>query len=104
MDKARERAEATRQRNAEARKARQAERYAQEKKDRALVLEALRGVLQDPNATTEQRLYAVAVLDSMESYHFIPCSMKRPGEGKSSEELVTEFARELEKRQEAENK
>lgn len=86
----------TRQRNKEARKAREAERYAQEKKDRTLVLEALRAVLKEPNATAEQRLYAVGVLDSMESYHFIPCSMKRPGEGKSSEELVAEFARELE--------
>ena len=96
MDKAHEQAQTTRQRNAEARKARQAERYAQEKKDRALVLEALRAVLKDPEATTEQRLYAVAVLDSMESYHFIPYSMKNPGAGKSNGEIIADFAKRME--------
>lgn len=94
----------TRQRNAEARRARQEARYAQEKKDRALVLEALRAILRDNLATVEQRIFAVGILDSMENYHFIPCSMNRPGGGKRDDDLIAEFARELEKRQEAENK
>lgn len=92
-----EKAKVTRQRNAEARKARQTERYAQEKADRALVLEALRGVLHDPEASAEQRLYAVAVLDGMEGYNFIPYSVKHPGKGSS--ELVAEFAKMLEERE-----
>lgn len=98
MDKARERAETTRRRNAEARKAQQAERYAQEKKDRALVLEALRGVLRDPSATTEQRIFAVSVLDSMQHYYLVPYDVKHPG--KDSNALIADFAKRMEAYQE----
>lgn len=63
MDKAHEQAQTTRQRNKEIRAAARAEREAQEKADKALVLATLRTVLQDPETTTEQRLYAVAVLE-----------------------------------------
>lgn len=98
MDKAHEQAQTTRQRNAEARKAAREAREAQEKADKALVLEALRAVLKDPEATTEQRLYAVAVLDSMQHYYLVPYDVKHPG--KDSSELIAEFARKLEAYQE----
>lgn len=89
-----EQAKTTRQRNKEARAAARAEREAQEKADKALVLEALRAVLKDPEATTEQRIFAVAVLDGMEHYGFVPYDVKHPG--KDSGELIAEFARKLE--------
>lgn len=102
MDKAHEQAQATRQRNKETRAAARAEREAQEKADKALVLEALRAVLKDPEATTEQRIFAVAVLDNMRHYGIVPYNVKHPG--KDSDAIIAEFARELEKRQEVENK
>lgn len=74
---------------------------AQEEQDRSLVLEVLRNVLKDPEATTEQRIFAVAVLDNMEHYGFAPCDIKHPG--KSNSQLIAEFAREFDKRQEAES-
>lgn len=78
----------------EARKALREAREAREKADKALVLEALRAVLKDPEASAEQRIFAVAVLDGMEHYGFVPYDVKRPG--KDSSELIAEFARKLE--------
>lgn len=49
------------------------------RKTRHLVLDALRAVLSDPEATTEQRLYAVAVLDNMQYYRFASYGVKYPG-------------------------
>lgn len=94
MNKDHTQAQITRQRNKEARAAARAEREAQEKADKALVLEALRAVLKDPEATAEQRFFAVAVLDSMGHYGFVPYDVKHPG--KDSSELIAEFARKLE--------
>ena len=65
---------------AEARRAQRAARAAERERDKALVLDVLRAVLQDPEATTEQRLYAVAVLDNMQSYHFVPYDARHTGE------------------------
>lgn len=93
MDKAHTQAQITRQRNKEARAAARAEREAREKADKALVLEALRAVLQDPEATTEQRLYAVAVLDNMQHYYIAPYNVKYPGEG--SDALIADFAKRM---------
>lgn len=84
----------TRQRNKELRAAARAEWEAQKKADKALVLEALRAILKDPEATAEQRVFAVAVLDSMEYYGFVPYDVKHPG--RDSSELVAEFARKME--------
>lgn len=98
MDKAHIQAQTTRQRNKELRAAARAEREAQEKADKALVLEALRAVLKDPEATTEQRIFAVSVLDSMQHYYLVPYDVKHPG--KDSGELIAEFARKLEAYQE----
>lgn len=94
MDESHKKAQSTREHNKEARAAARAEREAQEKQDKALVLAALRAVLKDPEATTEQRIFAVAVLDSMEYYGFVPYDVKHPG--KDSSELIAEFARKLE--------
>lgn len=76
------------------REAAEAQRRAAMEKDKPLILEALRAVLTAPDATAAQRLYAVAVLDSMEGYSFIPYNVKYPGKGSS--ELIAEFARTLE--------
>lgn len=98
MNEAHEKAKSTRQRNKEARAAARAEREAQEKADKALVLEALRAVLKDPEATTEQRLCAVAVLDSIQHYYLVPYDVKHPG--KDSGELIADFAKRMEAYQE----
>lgn len=71
LDK-KEQAKITRQQNKAAREARRAEREAQEKADKALVLEVIRDALKDKEATTAQRLFAVAVLDNMQHYYFAP--------------------------------
>lgn len=98
MNKAHTQAQTTRQRNKEIRAAARAELEAQEKQDKALVLEALRAVLQDPEATTEQRLYAVAVLDNMQHYYLVPYGVKHPG--KDSNIFIADFAKRMEAYQE----
>lgn len=89
----------TRQKNKEAREAKRAARAEEEQKDKTLVLDALRAVLSDPEATTGQRLYAVAVLDNMQRYHFAPYGMKYPGEMD-----IASFRDALLERDKAENK
>ncbi len=69
MDKSHEQANITRQQN-------KAIREAQEKADKALVLEVIRDALKDKEATTAQRLFAVAVLDNMQYYHFVPYDVR----------------------------
>lgn len=86
----------TRKRNAEARRAARAAQAAEQERDKGLVLDALRAVLQDPEATTEQRLFAVAVLDRMQYYNFVPHDMRH------SDNLVADFAKRLEAFQDAE--
>lgn len=80
MDKAHEQAKITRQKNKALRDAARAEREAQEKADKALVLESLQAVLKDPGATAAQRLYAVAVLDNIKHYHFVPYGTPYPSQ------------------------
>ena len=82
MEKSHEKAKTTRERNKALREARKAAEAAAEQKDKPLVLEALRAVLTDPEATTAQRLYAVAVLDNMQGYNFAPYGAKYPGTDK----------------------
>lgn len=95
-------AQITRQQNKAAREAVRAEREAQEKADKALVLGALRAVLKDPEASTGQRLFAVAVLDNMQHYSFVPYNVKYPE--KASDDVIADFARRLEEYQAAESK
>ena len=86
----------TRKRNAEARRAARAAKAEEQERDKGLVLDALRAVLQDPEATTGQRLFAVAVLDRMQYYNFVPHDMR------NSDNLVADFAKRLEAFQDAE--
>ena len=89
MDK--EQARITRQQNKAIRDTARAEREAQEKADKALVLDALRAVLKDPEATAEQRVFAVATLDKMQYYGYVPYGVKYQGDAS-----IAEFAKELE--------
>lgn len=98
MDRAHEQAQTTRQRNKEIRAAARAEREAQEKQDKALVLAALRAVLQDPASTSEQRIFAVSVLDNIQNYYIVPYGVKHPG--KDSNALIADFAKRMEAYQE----
>lgn len=72
MDKSHEQAQVTRQQNQAVRAALRAER----EQDKALVLEVVRDVLKDKEATTAQRLFAVAVLDNLQYYHFVPYDVR----------------------------
>lgn len=87
MDKSHTQAQEARKRNAEARKAQRAAQAAEQERDKALILDALRAVLQDPEATTDQRLYAVAVLDKMKYYNFAT---------HDSDALIADFAKRVE--------
>lgn len=98
MDEAHTQAQETRRRNAEARKQRRAVLDAERRQDEALVLEALRAVLRDPEATADQRLFAVSVLDRMKYYNFIPHDIRH------ADALIANFAKRLEAAQEAEAK
>lgn len=93
MDKAHEQAIETRRRNAELRKAGMEAREAERKQDEALVMEALRAILKDPEASTEQRIFAVSVLDNMKNYSIVPYGIKN---GTKSDDLIADFARQLE--------
>ena len=91
-----EQARATRAANKAKREARRAAQAAERERDKALILDALRAVLQDPEATTEQRLFAVAILDKIKYYDFVPHDMRH------SDNLVADFAKRLEAFQDAE--
>lgn len=84
----------TRKQRAEARRAWREAQAAEREQDKALVLEALRAVLRDPASTSEQRLFAVTVLDKVKYYSFIPHDTK------SADDLIADFARRLEEAQE----
>ncbi len=100
MDKSHEQAQETRRRNQEARQRQREAREAEEKADKALVLEAVRAVLRDPEATPEQRIFAVCVLDKAQYYHLVPYGMKYPGA--DSRETIAAFAKELKANQDNE--
>lgn len=81
MDKSHEKAKITRERNKAYQEARRAAFKADKEKDRPLVIEALRAVLMDDEATAEQRLFAVSALDEMQGYGFIPYRLKSSSAG-----------------------
>lgn len=91
MDEAHTQALETRRRNAEARKQWREAQEAERKQDEALVLSALRVVLQDPETSASERLFAVAVLDRMKYYNFILHEMKY----KRNDDLIKDFAQRL---------
>ena len=88
-------AQIKRRQNKAIRDAARAEREAQEKADKALMLEVVRDALKDKEATTAQRLYAVAVLDNMKYYRFAPYGVKHPGQGPEVD--LTRFKEEIDK-------
>lgn len=88
----------TRRRRAEARRAWREAQAAERRQDETLVLEALRAVLKDPASTSEQRIFAVAVLDKVKGYCFVPHDMR------NAATLVADFAQRLEAAQKAETK
>lgn len=69
----------TRAKNKAARDQRRHEREAQEEKDRALMLTALRGVIVNRNADPLIRMFAVFCLDHACNYHILPRDLKFPG-------------------------
>lgn len=76
--------------------AQQKERDAQRKQDEALVLDAMRAVLQDPEATSAQRIYAVAVLENMQYYHFVPHDVRHLLQTADAEKIDAEVRERLE--------
>lgn len=100
MDESHKKAQATRERNQAARKAQAEAREAERKQDTALMLEALRAVLRDPEATPEQRIFAVCVLDKAQYYNLVPYGVKYPGA--DSGKAIAAFAEELKAHQDNE--
>lgn len=82
---------------AEERRAARAEAWRQELKDKELVLDALRDILRDRTCNPAQRLYAVACLNYICGYRFVPCDLKFPDTKDDSDmtRLRARFAAEL---------
>ena len=86
-----EKSAATRKTNAALRKEAEAERAAERRSDRLIVIDALRAVLSDSRATPTERLFALEILDYVQNYYFIPSRIK----GTENADL-SQFKRELE--------
>ena len=85
-----EQAKETRKRNKAAREAARAAHEAERQADKALILEALRAVLRDTEASTEQRLFAAIALDKVLFYNFMPANREM------DERLIEDFRKKLE--------
>lgn len=92
MDEAHVKAQATRQRNRAAWKAREAARREAMELDKPLIVEALRAVLSASDATAKERLFAVIALDEIGGYNIIPYSATRIIR---DEVIIADFSREL---------
>lgn len=77
----RQRAEVTRQRNAAARKARQEQREQQEREDKARVARCMRRIMDDPNSTTDQMIFAALTLHDLSWTFPLPSGAKKIFEG-----------------------
>ncbi len=88
-----EKAQTTRERNRAARAAREAKA----REDAALVLDVIRDALKDKTATTAQRLFAVAVLDRMCYYHFVPSDARHLLQTVDAAKADAEIAERLER-------
>ena len=86
-----EKSAATRKTNAALRKEAEAERAAERRSDRLIVIDALRAVLSDSRATPTERLFALEILDYVQNYCFVPARIK----GTENADL-SRFKRELE--------
>ena len=94
---ARAKGEATRKANAEAKAA----RYEQERQDKALVAEAMRGILGDDGATAREKIFAALTLDNIEIGDLVPWRAARLY---GSDTDTAAFARAVNAITEAENK
>lgn len=66
-----EQKEARRQRMKE-QKLRKRERLEQEKADKERAIKNMREVMDDPDSTPAQKIFALEILDNLQLYHFIP--------------------------------
>lgn len=79
------------------REAVRAEREEQERQDKVLVLDALRAILKDANATSAERIFALCAIDEMQYYHFVPYALKHFQEPEiDKEKVLAYFAEKLE--------
>ena len=69
---ARKRAEITRRENAEKNRQWRAEHDRQEAADKALVAEAMRGILGDDGATAREKIFAALTLDAIDLADLVP--------------------------------
>lgn len=90
----------TRARNKAARDQRFRERLEDEKIDRPATLEALRKIRDDDRSTPEQRLFAILVIDDLQSYHFVPIRLKYADAGKVDLSAVKKDAEAIQTAQE----
>lgn len=88
----------TRKRNAEARRAWREAQAVEREQDKALVLAAMRSILEDPESSSEQRIFAVAVLDKIKGYYFVPHDMR------NADALIADFAKRIEEAQKKDTK
>lgn len=85
-----------RKQRAEARKAAQAEAWQQERADKKLAAEAMRAILQHPDSSPEQLIFAVEVLDGLGHYSLVPYnSFTRAQTNEAAEERRRAFAKEF---------
>ena len=89
--------EATRKANAEAKAA----RYEQERQDKALVAQAMRGILGDDGATAREKIFAALTLDNIDLADLVPWRAARLYD---SDTDTAAFARAVGAITEAENK
>ena len=87
-----------RKQRAEARKVARAEAWKQEQADKRLAAEAMRAILQHPDSSPQELIFAVEVLDNLEYYSLIPYnSFTRIQTDEAAEErrraFVEEFTR-----------
>lgn len=77
----RQRAEATRQRNAAARKAHREQRDQQEREDKMRVARCMRKILDDPDSTANQMIFAALTLHDLSWTFPLPSGAKKIFEG-----------------------
>ena len=91
----RERAAITRKANAAARRAAQDARERKRKDERALVAQAMRGILADPDATSAQLTFAVLTLDDVGDFCLVPYEAKQIIDGKIDKESFSDAVKVL---------
>ena len=85
-----------RRERAAASKAARAEAWQQERTDKKLAADAMRSILQHPDSSPEQLIFAIEVLDSLEHYSLVPYnSFTRAQTNEAAEERRRTFAKEF---------